>query len=143
MTQHDLEHIVEKGSDVNYVSTGAGKFCCYEDSNLDTVPVDSIKFAISGNGAMDWRGLKPAPFEILSGFTSYRIGPDSMKVVYHAHNGTILYSTPPIKPRDRSKLPRPPAPPPAAMCTNETCPATATRPAPPTPTPPSARELPS
>eukprot|EP01047_Picozoa_sp_COSAG01_P038265 COSAG01_NODE_3096_length_6591_cov_5.863986_2_plen_76_part_00 len=26
--QHDLEHIVEKGHDVNYVSTGAGKFWC-------------------------------------------------------------------------------------------------------------------
>jgi hypothetical protein len=88
--QHDLEHIVEKGHDVNYVSTGAGKFCCYKDSNLDTVPQGSIKFAISGTGAVDWRGLKPVPFEILSGFTSYRIGPKSMKVVFHAHSALPL-----------------------------------------------------
>ncbi len=84
--QHDLEHIVETGSDVNYVSTGAGKFCCYEDSNLNTVPVNSIQFAISGTGAVDWRGIQPVPFTILSGFTSYRIGPDSMKVYFHAHS---------------------------------------------------------
>jgi hypothetical protein len=25
--QHDFEHIVEEGSKVNYVSTGAGHFC--------------------------------------------------------------------------------------------------------------------
>eukprot|EP01046_Picozoa_sp_COSAG06_P005324 COSAG06_NODE_237_length_19433_cov_92.613961_12_plen_111_part_00 len=35
--QHDLEHIVENNTKVNYVSTGAGKFCCYDLTNLDTV----------------------------------------------------------------------------------------------------------
>ena len=28
---------------VNYVSTGAGMFCCYKDTHLDTVPQNSIK----------------------------------------------------------------------------------------------------
>jgi hypothetical protein len=28
--EHDFEHIVESGTKVNYVSTGAGMFCCYE-----------------------------------------------------------------------------------------------------------------
>eukprot|EP01047_Picozoa_sp_COSAG01_P038266 COSAG01_NODE_3096_length_6591_cov_5.863986_3_plen_82_part_00 len=54
------------------------------------MPQGSIQFAISGAGAMDWRGLKPVPFEILSGFTSYRIGPKSMKVVFHAHSALPL-----------------------------------------------------
>lgn len=50
--QHDLEHIVESNSKVNYISTGAGKFCCYSDKNLNTVPVGSIKFAMSGDGKL-------------------------------------------------------------------------------------------
>ena len=70
--QHDLEHIVENRSKVNYVSTGAGKFCCYNDTNLDTVPRGSIKFAMSGPAGSQWQ---PMPFEVLSGFTSYRCAP--------------------------------------------------------------------
>ena len=111
---------------MNYVSTGAGMFCCYSDKNLGTVPEKSIKFASSGAGGEYWYGgVKPPPFQILSGFTSYRVGSDSMKVVYHAHNGTVLYETPPILPR--TKTPQPPAPPIAPFCSNATCPHT-TRP---------------
>jgi hypothetical protein len=79
--EHDFEHIVEEGSKVNYICSGAGMFCCYADSNLNTVPQNSIKFATSGPGGASWYGgVTPPPFEILSGFTSYRVGPDSMKV---------------------------------------------------------------
>ena len=52
-------------------------------------------------------------------FRSYRIGPDSMQVHFHAHNGTELYVTPPILPRTKKQqpplppLPPFPAPPPA------------------------------
>ena len=96
--------------------------CCYQDSNLNTVPQNSIKFAVSGGGAAEWWGVKPVPFEILSGFTSYRVGADSMAVVYHAHNGTVLYTTPPILPR--TKVPQPPVAPPAPFCSDATCPHT-------------------
>ena len=69
--------------------TGAGYSCCYEDKNLNTVPQGSIRFATSGNGGAKWYGgVEPPPFEILSGFTSYRVGADSMKVVFHAHTHT-------------------------------------------------------
>ena len=119
--EHDFEHIVENGTKVNYVSTGAGYFCCYEDTNLGTVPQGSIKFASSGTGGAEWWGGVPIPdFEILSGFTSYRIGPDSMKVYYHAHNGTVLFVTDPIM--ARTKKAQPPAPPIAPFCTAATCP---------------------
>ena len=63
--------------------------------------------------------------------TSYRIGPDSMRVYYHAHNGTLLYITPPILPR--TKTPQPPVPPPGPLCSDATCPANWTRAAPPGP----------
>ena len=41
-----------------------------------------------------WGGLPIPDFEVLSGFTSYRIGADSIKVFYHAHNGTCCTSRP-------------------------------------------------
>lgn len=50
------------------------------------------------------------PFAVRSGFTSYRVGAQSMKVYYHAHNGTVLHVTPPILPR--TKTPQPPIGPP-------------------------------
>jgi len=119
--EHDFEHIREEGLKVNYISTGAGMFCCYEDTNLGTVPQSAIKFASAGKGGDKWWGGVPIPsFEILSGFTSYRIGADSMKVYYHAHNGTVLYTTEPILPR--TKKAQPPVSPPAAFCDDTTCP---------------------
>ena len=57
----------------------------------------------------------------------YRVGADSMKVVFHAHNGAVLYTTPPIL--ARTKQPQPDVGPPAPFCTDTTCPHT-NRPAP-------------
>ena len=68
--EHDLEHIVEPGSKVNYVTTGAGHFCCYADKNLGTVPRGSIKFAMSGLGGSEFWGQRPPNFELFSGFVS-------------------------------------------------------------------------
>eukprot|EP01048_Picozoa_sp_COSAG05_P018584 COSAG05_NODE_2741_length_2705_cov_1.798542_2_plen_474_part_01 len=65
-----------------------------------------MKFAMVGAGGSEF---EPMPFTPLSGFTSYRIGADSMRVHFHAHNGTELYVTPPILPR--TKQPQPPLPP--------------------------------
>lgn len=89
--EHDLEHIVEDKSKVNYISTGAvsmpypfvccspsqmlilhaaawqGKYCCYADTNLKTVPEGSIKFSVSGAGGEDWWGRSPTGFELQSG----------------------------------------------------------------------------
>lgn len=119
--EHDFEHIIEEGTKVNYISTGAGMMCCYNDTNLGTVPQNSIKFATSGTFGAEWWGGVPIPdFDILSGFTSYRVGADSMQVVYHAHNGTVLYVTEKILPR--TKKPQPPPPPIAPFCTDATCP---------------------
>jgi len=105
--EHDLEHIIENNTKVNYISTGAGKECCYEDSHASTVPIGTVKFAMSGPGGSEWQ---PMPFTVESGFTSYRVGAEHMMVYYHAHNGTVLYTTPPILPR--TKKPQPPVGPP-------------------------------
>lgn len=45
---HDLEHIRENGSAVNYVTTGSGMACCYPDNNLNKVPAGSVRFAMVG-----------------------------------------------------------------------------------------------
>ena len=123
--EHDLEHIVENTSKVNYICTGAGKECCYEDTNLNTVPQGSVKFAMvggipsqphqktSGPPGQGWQPM-PGGFEPLSGFTSYRVGPETMSVVFHAHNGTVLYVTPPIP--KRTKRPQPDPGPPGPFC---------------------------
>jgi tartrate-resistant acid phosphatase type 5 len=95
---HDLEHIKEENSTVNYVTTGSGMACCYGDTNLKKVPKGSVKFAMVGPGGSEFQ---PMPFTPLSGFTSYRVGADSMRVVFHAHNGTVLYTTDPILPRKK------------------------------------------
>jgi len=92
---HCMGHI-DEGTGVQYIMTGAGKECCYGGSNVDKNPKGSIKWWMSGQGGS---GYEPMPFKIKSGFTSFRVGTDSMKVVYHAHNGTTLYTTPDIKPR--------------------------------------------
>eukprot|EP00937_MAST-01D_sp_MAST-1D-sp2_P001000 g1000.t1 len=105
--EHDLEHIVENGTKVNYICTGAGKMCCYDDTYRSTVPLGAVKFSMSGAGGSQWQ---PMPFSVQSGFTSYRVGAASMRVYFHAHNGTVLYATPPIAPR--TKVPQPvPGPP--------------------------------
>ena len=119
--EHDFEHIRELNTSVNYISTGAGKECCYGDSNLNTVPIGSIQFAATGEGgAMWWGGTPIPPQHVQSGFTSYRVGNESMRVVYHASDGSILYATPPIAPR--TKKPMPPPSPPQPFCSDLTCP---------------------
>ena len=78
------------GTQVNYVSTGAGMFCCYADKNLGTVPQNSIKFASSGPGGALWWGNVTIPdFEILSGFTSC-VGPYHSCVTSGRKRGNYL-----------------------------------------------------
>ena len=51
---------------------------------------------------------------ILTWTFSVRIGSESMVVYYHAHNGTVLYTTPPIP--KRTKVPQPDPGPPGPLC---------------------------
>merc|ERR1719198_2471129 len=104
--------------------------CCYADSHLHQVPNGSVKFAMVGSGGSSFEPM-PAGLSPLSGFTSYRIGADSMKVFFHSDNGTVLYATDPILPRTRA--PQPPLPPLPPM---PPPPPPHPRPSPPPPSPP-------
>lgn len=121
---HCMGHI-DEGTGVQYIITGAAMSCCYSASHTASVPQGSVKFFTAGSGGSQHQ---PMPFNLKSGFTTFRIGSDFMKVVYHAHNGTELYTTPAIKPRSTIPPPLPPSPPPS--------------PQPHPPTPPPAPPLP-
>jgi len=109
MSGHDhcLGHI-DEGKGPQYIITGAGMSCCYSDTNKDKVPNGSVKFFTAGPGGSEYQ---PLPIQMKSGFTTFRITADSMKVVYHAHEGTELYTTPDFKPRASIPPPMPPSPP--------------------------------
>jgi len=104
---HNLQHIRLNSSNVNYVVTGSGMECCYPDSRLDdpVIELGSVRFAMVGGpgDGPTGSGFEPMPFAMHGGFTSYRIGTASMEVVFHAHNGTVLYTTPKIMPRTLPK----------------------------------------
>ena len=105
---HDLIHMRLNGSKVNYVTTGSGMQCCYPDAHLTDplIPAGSVRFAMvdgPGDGPTG-SGFEPMPFAMVGGFTSYRIGVESMEVVFHAHNGTVLYTTPKIMPRNLTEV---------------------------------------
>lgn len=70
--------------------------CCYEPKHTADVPKDSVKFFTAGAGGSEYQKLSMV---MKSGFTSFLLGDESMKVVFHAHNGTVLYETPAIPPR--------------------------------------------
>jgi len=96
---HDhCEGHINEGTGVEYIVTGAGQSCCYEATNTKQVPEGSIKFFTAGAGGSSHQKL---PLEMKSGFTSYYVYPEYMQVVFHAHDGTVLYKTPQIKPRSQ------------------------------------------
>ena len=66
---------------------------------------------MSNTNGSGWQGM---PFAVHGGFTSYRVGAESMKVYFHAHSGTVLYVTPPIL--KRTKTPQPDPGPPGLLC---------------------------
>merc|ERR1712070_837285 len=108
MCGHDhCQGHIDEGKGVQYIVAGSGMECCYDDSNKDKCPKDSIKFWMSGKDGSGYQkmpnGLKPK-----SGFASFQIGEKSMKVALHSDGGEVLYTTPEIPPRK----PRAPTPPP-------------------------------
>ena len=94
---HDhCEGHINEGTGVEYIVTGAGMECCYAAPNVAKVPKGSVKFFTAGQGGSAYQKL---PLEMKSGFTSYYVYKEYMQVVFHAHDGTVLYTTPEIKPR--------------------------------------------
>mmetsp|Transcript_35853 Transcript_35853/g.57596 ORF Transcript_35853/g.57596 Transcript_35853/m.57596 type:complete len:233 (+) Transcript_35853:7-705(+) len=98
---HDMLHI-DRGTGVQYILTGAGgDGCCYDAKHLKDIPKDAIKFAAVGK---DGSAYQKMPLPLLGGFTSFQLTAESMKVIFHAHDGTELYRTQEIPRRKANDL---------------------------------------
>lgn len=92
---HMHEHLSYKGVEM-YVS-GMGRECCYGVGNLETVPDDSIKFMISGEGGQG-PGVGRKPVWVDGGFASV-VFDDHAKVKFYDQDGDVLYTAPKVAPR--------------------------------------------
>lgn len=92
---HCLEYIDD--GEARYVLSGAGVECCYNASNTDLCPKDSIKFLVAGDQPSG--GMQ-------SGFVSVRMSGASATAVYHREDGRVLFITPPFYPRTSARARR-------------------------------------
>ena len=76
----------------------AGKECCYGDENIHTVPPGAIKFMASGpkGSGNSVPGTFPNKGAIDGGFASFQFGDESVQVMFHMHDGQIIYTPPPV-----------------------------------------------
>ena len=91
MSGHDHceEWISHEG--IEYILTGNGDNCCYDATEVDAVPKDSLKF-IAANNMNTTEGMT-------GGFASFQINEAGTVVNFHNQNGTVLFTTPTIPPR--------------------------------------------
>jgi len=104
---HCLQHIVPDVNDIAnggglvFVVSGTGDGCCYEESNLNGLPEDSLKFILSS-------GVNPS--NTTGGFASFDFiqpsivegrvaGKSTLVVSYRDQDGTVLYESEPVFPR--------------------------------------------
>jgi len=102
---HCSMHIADGPDDASggyvlqHVLSGNGDDCCYPPTHLGSVPAGSLKFLLAGHGEYN-------PSREVAGFTSFVVQDraSGMRVHFHGANGTVLYTTPVIPPRERSAL---------------------------------------
>eukprot|EP00600_Ochromonadales_sp_CCMP1393_P003243 CAMPEP_0174991380 /NCGR_PEP_ID=MMETSP0004_2-20121128/21859_1 /TAXON_ID=420556 /ORGANISM="Ochromonas sp., Strain CCMP1393" /LENGTH=322 /DNA_ID=CAMNT_0016245121 /DNA_START=81 /DNA_END=1049 /DNA_ORIENTATION=- len=84
------DHCMEAMSynNVQYILTGMGHDCCYDASNKDSVPEDSLKWYM----ARDNR-------RAIGGFTSITADKSSLSFTFYDQSGRELYTTPAVSPR--------------------------------------------
>jgi len=87
---HCQMHIKDKG--VNYILSGMGDDCCYDASNLDAVPEDSLQFYVA---------RKHNPTHATAGFSSYSLSSQGLNAKIHDQNGEVLYEVPNIALRQK------------------------------------------
>jgi len=90
MSGHDhcMEHLVE--NKVNHFLTGMGKECCYSNSNLKSVPANTLKWYLASNNA---------PSGVTGGFTAFTATKTSLTATYYDQTGTVRYTAPAVLPR--------------------------------------------
>jgi acid phosphatase/tartrate-resistant acid phosphatase type 5 len=90
---HCMEALQDQG--VYYFVSGMGDTCCYEASNVDSVPAGSLLWHTS-------RGHKDKG--TIGGFTSISATQASATVTFYDQDGNTLYTAPALPPRKVSKV---------------------------------------
>ena len=107
MAGHDhCQGHIDDGRGVQYVVAGAGMECCYTATHRYSVPKNSIKFWMSGNEGNSYQNM-PRGIKAKAGFASFQVGAHQMTVSYHSHDGQVLFTTAPIRPRGEVTRPPP------------------------------------
>eukprot|EP00042_Codosiga_hollandica_P026047 m.120294 g.120294 ORF g.120294 m.120294 type:complete len:217 (+) comp52077_c0_seq3:1281-1931(+) len=84
---HCLEYI-DDGSGLVYVLSGAGRECCYSNTNMNAIPAGSLKYLLANSQTT-----------IEGGFVSFQFSDTNLVVYYYDQSGNVLYTTPAISPR--------------------------------------------
>jgi len=87
---HCMEHIVY--NKVNYIITGMGEECCYDNSNLAKNPSGSVQWYVASNN-------KKSTYT--AGFSSLTATTEGLTVSFYDQAGNLIYTTPSISPRSR------------------------------------------
>lgn len=87
---HCLEYF-DDNTGPKYVVSGAGKECCYQNSNAGKNPRGALKFILAGT---------QRPGGPLGGFSSFQLTGRNMTVVFYDDTGKELFATPAIAPRN-------------------------------------------
>jgi tartrate-resistant acid phosphatase type 5 len=104
---HCLQHIVPNESDIAnggglvFIVSGAGDGCCYEESNVNSLPQDSLKFILSSgvNPNNTTGGFASFDFIQSSSNMAAKAAKSTLVVSYLDQDGNTLFSSQPIQPR--------------------------------------------
>eukprot|EP00731_Ephydatia_muelleri_P019619 Em0012g444a len=80
--EHNLQHIKEDNSDVNYFVSGAGHLISHSNEHALDVPIDSLKYQYAPDD----------PLHTLGGYASVSMTPNNMRVTFYDASAIKLYS---------------------------------------------------
>ncbi len=99
MSGHDhcMIHMQEPGSKVNYILSGLGDTCCYESSNIPSIPKDTLQWYVAKD---NHKSL--LDHDITAGFTSFEATKEQLVITYYDQHGNVLYTAAPIASRNNT-----------------------------------------
>uniref|UniRef100_A0A0G4I267 acid phosphatase n=1 Tax=Chromera velia CCMP2878 TaxID=1169474 RepID=A0A0G4I267_9ALVE len=85
LSGHDHCQMHISNRNVEYFVSGTGDECCYDPTNLKKVPADSTKYFLAAGHN---------PTGAVSGFASFQVSSEGMRVFFHDQDGNKLYAAP-------------------------------------------------
>ena len=92
---HCAQHVVIPGASTSYWLNGMGVGCCYHYHENDDIPTDGLQYVMAnfGSESIDDDGIEVGINGTIGGFSSVIATSDSMTVLFHNQNGTVLYTS--------------------------------------------------